>query len=200
MVFELSLTKNFGFLYSIQSNSIVFLWPVFVYALCNPVQTAYAEKIWSVFLKQQKSNSPNFQSLLQEIFAWCRVSHTLSTKDLNANRIVFWTDNSRKMSRLINPIQRRHRSLFGKQQQRTGSRESNDFNRYASFIAWIWLWSKERTPDHQTGDSTKYRAVNKRRSLWLYISHNVTDHTFDCAILLEPCTWCSHGKIYFKID
>ncbi|XP_055302054.1 focadhesin [Sitodiplosis mosellana] len=58
----------------IRSNSIEFLRPVFLYVLCNPIQIASAESIWSVFLKQHRLNGTNTQSLLHEIFTWCRIT------------------------------------------------------------------------------------------------------------------------------
>ncbi|XP_031635799.1 focadhesin [Contarinia nasturtii] len=59
---------------NIRSNSIAFLRPVFLHVLCNPLQSLNIESIWSVVLKQQKIHATTAQNLLQEIFAWFRIT------------------------------------------------------------------------------------------------------------------------------
>lgn len=66
--------NGFQLYFSIRCNSIEFLRPVFLYALCNPIQIPNAGAIWSVFLKQRRLNKSKTQNLLEEIFIWCRVS------------------------------------------------------------------------------------------------------------------------------
>lgn len=75
------IPKYFECIYSVRLNSIEFLRPVFLHVFCNPNQITNAESIWQAFFKQQRIKSSNAQTLLQEMFTWCRVGLVLELQD-----------------------------------------------------------------------------------------------------------------------
>lgn len=64
----------FFFLYSIRQNSIEFLRPVFLHAICNPNVTEHTKLIWTCVLSQVGKSNKSLD-LLYEVFKWNRVSN-----------------------------------------------------------------------------------------------------------------------------
>lgn len=81
-----------------------------------------AEAFWMVLLKQLKQNTPGSQTLLHEMFTWCRVSEPKNLKQsykyqTKSKLFDYLTlGNTREMPRTINAANRYHRILFGDEQ------------------------------------------------------------------------------------
>lgn len=70
----LNTNKYYVYLrFSIRSNSLEFLRPVYSYIFCSPSKYSESLLIWNGFL-ECRSNSNGFVDLLYDIFRWSRVS------------------------------------------------------------------------------------------------------------------------------
>lgn len=175
----------------IKSNSIEFLRPVFLHALCNPSQVINTEPIWMVLLKQQRHNSTETLTLIHEIFAWSRVSHIYSQpkysfKLLNL-QIVFSKGHSWEMPQLIVTSDWCYWTFVRNQSTRARGRIPNVSNSFSASFNGIRVRSKKCARVNFEGSPAHRRTIEWNQ--WLHPNYNVTNFTQHCAILFGLCYW-----------